>query len=185
MTLATVDDRSRPSARIVLIKDLSRTAGFLTFYTHYVSRKATELESIPYAAGVLHWDKLGRQIRLEGRVVRSPADESDAYFATRPVGSQLNAWVSEQSHSLESMEELTRKARDKAKDFGLDAAPTDDRRLPRPAFWGGYRLWFSAVEFWQEGENRFHQRLRYERTLTSRDAHHFAAGPWSCQLLQP
>ncbi len=174
-----------------MIKNLSRHDGFATFYTHYESRKAAELEGNPNAAGVLHWDSLGRQIRFEGLVVRSPADESDAYFATRPAGSQINAWVSEQSRPLESMAALEAKASDKARDLSIDAEHSEANatpagsRVPRPPFWGGYRLWFSTVEFWQEGEDRFHERYRYERTLTPRDAHHFDAGAWSCQLLQP
>lgn len=191
MTLATVDTESRPSARVVLIKNLSTTEGYATFYSHYESRKSLELDNNPHAAGVLHWDRQGRQVRFEGRVVRCPDDESDAYFATRPTGSQLNAWVSEQSRPLSDMDELERRATDKAQDLGLTADFTDRKaaqsvvHIPRPPFWGGYRLWFTAVELWSEGKDRFHERLRYERALTAMDAYAFATGPWSHQRLQP
>ena len=191
MTLATVDTASRPSARMILIKELSRSEGYATFYSHYQSRKGLELERNANAAGVLHWDKLGQQIRFEGPVVRSPEEESDAYFATRSTNSQLNAWVSEQSRPLDNIAELTRRARDKASDLGL-AAEQDDGgalesgvRVPRPPFWGGYRFWFAVVELWLEGEDRFHDRLRYERALTPIGATKFATGPWTSQLLQP
>lgn len=191
MTLATVDAASRPSARIILLKELARIEGYATFYGHYQSRKGLELEHNANAAGVLHWDKLGRQIRFEGPVVRAPSDQSDAYFATRPTGSQLNAWVSEQSRPLEDGADLARRTREKAHALGL-AAPTDDggapqsgAHVPRPPFWGGYRFWFAAVELWLEGKDRFHSRLRYERALTPMGAHDFAAGPWTCQRLQP
>ena len=191
MTLATVDTDSRPSARVVLIKDLSRTEGHATFYTHYESRKSIELDGNPHAAGVLHWDRLGRQVRFEGRVLRCPDDESDAYFATRPTGSQLNAWVSEQSRPLNDMDELERRTTEKAQDLGLTADDADGKaaqravHIPRPPFWGGYRLWFTAVELWSEGKDRFHERLRYERALTAMDAYVFSTGPWSHQRLQP
>ncbi len=191
MTLATVDAASRPSARVILVQKLARIEGYATFYGHYESRKGLELEHNANAAGVLHWDELGRQIRFEGLVVRAPKEESDAYFATRPTGSQLNAWVSEQSRPLEDIEELARRTREKAHDFGLEAgqddagAPQIGVRVPRPEFWGGYRFWFAAVELWLEGENRFHSRLRYERALTPAGTYAFATGPWTCQRLQP
>jgi pyridoxamine 5'-phosphate oxidase len=191
MALATVDSESRPSARVVLIKNLARTEGYATFYSHYESRKGIELDGNSHAAGVLHWDQLGRQIRLEGRVVRCPGDESDAYFETRPSGSQLNAWVSEQSRPLENMDELKRRTTEKAQDLGLTAERADGRtarnaiHISRPPFWGGYRLWFTAVELWAEGKDRFHERLRYERALTAMDAYSFVTGPWSRQRLQP
>lgn len=191
MTLATVDAASTPSARVILIKDLSRSEGYATFYSNYQSRKAMELEHNANAAGVLHWDKLGRQIRFEGPVVRTPEGESDAYFATRPTGSQINAWVSAQSCPIENLAELERRATDKAHDFGLAAKQTDAEAsqkgvcVPRPPFWGGYRFWFSAVELWLEGQDRFHSRLRYERTLTPMGAYAFTSGTWTCERLQP
>jgi len=190
MTLATVGENSRPSARVVLIKNLSRTDGYATFFTHYESRKSQEIGGNSHAAGVIHWDKLGRQIRFEGPVVHSPKKESDDYFATRPTGSQINAWVSAQSRSLESTTDLERRARDKMDEFGVadgagNRATMDPVLVPRPPFWGGYRFWFVAIELWSEGKDRFHRRVRYERNLTPSDSDNFDAGPWTSEMLQP
>ena len=191
MILATVDGDSKPSARVMLIKHLSRSEGYAAFYSNYQSRKAMELERNVNAAGVLHWDKLGRQVRFEGCVVRAPESESDAYFSTRPAGSQINAWVSAQSQPIENRALLERRAREKAREFGVAAKPTDAAAshnhvpIPRPPFWGGYRFWFSAVELWLEGSDRFHERLRYERSLTPSGACAFSTGPWTCERLRP
>ena len=162
------------------------------FHTNYRSRKGLELASRARAAAVLHWDRLGRQIRLEGPAVRSPAEESDAYFATRPWQSRLNAWVSEQSQPLGDPGELHRKTRHMAKEFNLPEPGSQtppskaaDAALIRPNFWGGYRLWFAAVEFWMEGTDRFHDRVRYVRTLTPLGDNAFRTGPWSWRRLQP
>ena len=118
-SLATVDKDCRPSARIVLLKDLSLTHGYGVFHTNYRSRKGTELDSRADAAAVLHWDRLGRQIRLQGPAVRCPGEESDAYFATRPWRSRLNAWVSDQSQPVKGPAELAERARRKAREFSL------------------------------------------------------------------
>ena len=192
LSLATVDNNGWPSARMVLLKELSLTHGYAVFHTNYRSRKGAELDSRARAAAVLHWDRLGRQVRLEGPAVRCPAGESDAYFATRPWQSRLNAWVSDQSQPLKDPAELADRARRKAQEFNLPdpagtATPVEstEAALERPYFWGGYRLWFMAVEFWSEGTDRFHDRVRYERTLTPSDEFSFAAGPWSWQWLQP
>lgn len=185
VALATTDAAGRPSVRMVLLKELA-PAGYGVFYTNYGSRKATELAATHRAAGVLYWHELGRQIRFEGVVVRSPAAESDAYFATRPWRSQLNAWSSEQSRPLADPAELERRAAKIVAERAADAASGDRAKpLPRPDFWGGYRLWFDAVELWIEGEDRFHERLRYERRLDARDEHSFTAGRWRRQRLQP
>lgn len=180
IALASTDRTGRPSVRMVLIKDLVPT-GYLVFYTNYGSRKAGELDATGRAAAVIYWHELGRQIRFEGVVVRSPETESDAYFATRPRQSQINAWSSQQSRPLADMSELEhRAARVAAEKGGGSASP-----LPRPAFWGGYRLWLDALELWVEGAHRFHERVRYERRLTPKDAHSFAADRWHWQRLQP
>jgi pyridoxamine 5'-phosphate oxidase len=181
LALATVDGDGRPSVRMVLLKALSEADGFGVFYTHYGSRKAQALAAHSRAAGVLYWSGLGRQVRFEGPVVRSPAAESDAYFATRPRGSRINAWVSQQSAPLTDPAELERSARRKDAELGgVDAA-----HVPRPPFWGGYRLWFDAVELWIEGVDRFHERARYRRTLTPLGDAGFAGGSWQHQRLQP
>jgi len=177
LALATADAAGRPSARMVLVKDLA-PEGYLVFYTNYGSRKAADLDSTGRAAAVLYWEELGRQVRFEGRVLRSPAPESDEYFASRPVRSQLNAWASRQSEPLADLAELERRAAEKTREIRGGA-------IPRPPSWGGYRLWFDALELWAEGADRFHERLRYTRDLAPADAFGFRAGPWSWQRLQP
>jgi pyridoxamine 5'-phosphate oxidase len=178
MALASVDESGRPSARMVLLKELA-PLGYAVFYTNYGSRKGTELIATRRAAGVLYWHELGRQVRFEGPVVRSPEAESDAYFATRPVPSQINAWSSEQSRPLPDPAALEERAAKVASTKPAAGA------LPRPDFWGGFRLWLESIELWVEGRDRFHERVRYERRLEARDAHTFETGSWKWQRLQP
>jgi pyridoxamine 5'-phosphate oxidase len=177
MALATVDAAGRPSVRMVLLKELA-PLGYAVFYTNYGSRKATELLATRRAAGVLYWHELGRQVRFEGPVVRSPDAESDAYFATRPTASQVNAWSSEQSRPLPDPAALEERAANAASK--LAAGP-----LPRPDSWGGFRLWLESIELWVEGRDRFHERMRYERRLDARDGYSFVPGRWAWQRLQP
>lgn len=184
MTLATATPAGQPSARVVLIKDFNSVEGFLVFYSHYTSRKGRELERNPLAAAVVHWDTLGRQLRFEGRVARSPRAESDAYFQHRPWLSQLNAWASDQSEPITGPGALLAQARQRAaaldRPVDADLQPlSDGGELPRPEHWGGFRLTLSAVEFWVHGEGRFHDRLGYRRDLEP------AAGSWSKAWLQP
>ena len=178
MALATVDENGRPSARMVLLKELA-PLGYAVFYTNYGSRKAGELLSTRRAAAVLYWHELGRQVRFEGPVVRSPEAESDAYFATRSRASQINAWSSEQSRPLLEPAALEERA---AK---IASTKPSSEELPRPDFWGGFRLWLESIELWVEGRDRFHERVRYERQLDARDAYTFETGRWNWQRLQP
>jgi pyridoxamine 5'-phosphate oxidase len=166
MTLATATLEGRPSARVVLLKGFDER-GFV-FYTSYEGRKATELEINPYCALVFYWGELERQVRIEGRVSRVPDEESDAYFAGRPRGSQLGAWVSEQSRPVRDRGALEERLR------GLEAE-YEGREVPRPPFWGGYRVEPETVEFWQGREDRLHDRLRYRRS----------DGLWRRERLQP
>jgi pyridoxamine 5'-phosphate oxidase len=154
MTLATAAADGAPSARMVLLKGADDD-GFL-FYSGYVSRKAGELEENPRAALVFYWRPLGKQIRVEGRVERVPDVESDEYFATRPRGSQLAAWASQQSHQMAGREELERRYAELEREY-------EGRAVPRPPHWGGYRLRPDAIEFWEHRENRLHDRTRYTR----------------------
>jgi pyridoxamine 5'-phosphate oxidase len=182
MMLATVSADGRPSARVVLCKDIRVEPGYLVFYTNYESRKGQELAATARAAAVFHWDSMHRQMRIEGRVVRSPAAESDAYFASRPWGSRLGAWASRQSRPIESRAALLLAVARVTARYGAQAAI--GRAIPRPEHWGGFRLWAEAVEFWVEGQFRIHDRVRYTRTLTPADGE-FAAGAWSMSRLQP
>jgi pyridoxamine 5'-phosphate oxidase len=185
MALATVNASGAPSVRMVLLKELA-PEGYGVFYTNYGSRKAAELDYRARAAGMLYWESIGRQVRFEGPVVRSPAEESDAYFASRPVRSQLNAWSSQQSRPLASLADLDAAAESVARQLGIAMdAETAERPVPRPVHWGGYRLWFDTVELWAEGVNRFHERVRYRRDLERVDAFAFRAAAWTWQRLQP
>jgi pyridoxamine 5'-phosphate oxidase len=154
MTLATADAEGAPSARMVLLKGAGED-GFV-FYTGYGSRKSEELEQNPSAALVFYWRPLGRQVRVEGSVERVSEAESAEYFATRPRGSQLAAWASRQSRPLGSREELERRYAELEREY-------EDRDVPLPPHWGGYRLRPEAIEFWEHRENRLHDRFRYTR----------------------
>jgi len=153
MSLATVDADGTPSARIVLMK-LIEAAG-IVFFTNYQSRKARAMESTGKAAAVFYWEPIDRQVRFEGRVLRIPESESDAYFATRPRGSQIGAWTSPQSQRIESLEVLEARREEMEARFG-------DGPVPRPPFWGGYTLEPTVMEFWQGRTDRLHDRVRYE-----------------------
>jgi pyridoxamine 5'-phosphate oxidase len=154
MALATATPDAAPSVRMVLLKGFDERG--LVFYSHYTSRKGRELEANPQAALLFHWRPLGRQVRVEGSVERVVAEESDAYFATRPRDAQLGAVASRQSEPLGSREELF----ERLEGLELDL---DGRSVPRPPTWGGFRLVPTAWEFWQHGPSRLHDRFRYER----------------------
>ena len=187
MVLATADSTGQPSARVVLCKDIVAAAGWIRFYTNYLSRKGRELAANPRAAIVFHWDHRGRQVRAEGRVERLPDAENDAYFQSRPWQSRLGAWASRQSQPVESRDGLKLAIAASARRFGIPyagpgspepAAVTAD--IARPPHWGGYRLIVSAVELWVEGAYRIH-----DRALWTRSAGAESAGAWSVVRLQP
>ena len=178
MALSTVDAEGRPACRFVLLKGFDTRLGFAVFYTNYLSRKAHELDATGWAAASLYWPPAGRQLRLEGRVTRSPDAESDAYFASRPRASQLNAWVSAQSHPLSAvgLEPVL---------ASFEGKFPEDTEVPRPPGWGGYRIWLDSVEFWVEGAARFHERVRYTRDIRDDGAGGFAGSDWQHVRLQP
>lgn len=154
VALATADGRGRPSVRMVLLRGVDER-GFV-FHTNYNSRKAKELDANPHGALCFHWHSLEEQIRVEGRVERLPPEESDVYFRSRPRGSQLGAWASNQSAALRSRETLEEEYRETERRF--DGGP-----VPRPPFWGGFRLIPDRIEFWYGRPDRLHDRLRYTR----------------------
>ncbi len=183
MTLVSVGADQRPSARVVLCKSFLPDPGYLVLYTNYRSRKCVELDNNPHVSLVLHWDELRRQIRIEGIAVKSPPAESDAYFASRDRGSQLGAWGSDQSRPIASRDALLRQLDKRAAELGISDDP--DKPIPRPAHWGGIRVWADAVELWIEGADRVHERARWTRELTPESDSTFASTPWVGTRLQP
>ena len=166
MALATAGAGGRPSARMVLLKSADER-GF-AFFTNLESRKGTELAANPRAALLFHWIALGRQVRVEGAVERVPDEEAEGYFRTRPLGSRIAAVASPQSRPLADRAELERLVVEARARF-----PGDE--VPLPAHWGGFRVVPEAYEFWQHGDDRLHDRIRYER----------AGGGWTRTRLAP
>jgi len=189
MALATVDADGSPSARIVLCKILVEDPGYVVFFTNYASRKARAIEATGRAGAVLHWDPLDRQVRLEGPVVRSPEEESDAYFASRPLESRLGAVVSEQSRPLASRRELLDRLEARVRELGLDPGiplGEQNHEIPRPSTWGGYRLWPEVVELWSAGPGRVHDRAVWTRRVAARaGTSECETGGWTTTRLQP
>jgi pyridoxamine 5'-phosphate oxidase len=166
MGLATADARGQPSLRIVLFKGLHQ--GGFTFFTSYDGRKAQELAANPQAAATFWWDRLERQVRIEGRVERLPRAMSEEYFRRRPRESQLGALTSHQSQVVDSREALDRRWEENARQYA-------GQEIPCPEFWGGYVLLPERVEFWQGRVGRLHDRLLYTR----------AGSGWRCERLEP
>jgi pyridoxamine 5'-phosphate oxidase len=166
MALATSTRDGAPSARMVLYKGIYR--GGFGFFTNYESRKSRELDTNPRAALVFHWDSFERQIRVEGRVERCTAAESNRYFASRARFSQLGAWASRQSETLSSRAELDERLVEIEARFARG-------KIPRPEFWGGYRVVPEQIEFWQGKQHRLHERTLYTRR----------GSKWKTSLLSP
>lgn len=165
MTLATVASDLRPSTRVVLVKGYDERG--ICWYTNYESRKGQELAGNPYAALQFHWVELERVVRIEGRVEKVSAQESDAYYASRPLDSRIGAWASPQSQVIPGRSVLVANAAKYGAQFMLHP--------PRPPHWGGYRLVPDAWQFWQGRKSRLHDRLRYRQ----------AGGEWVRERLAP
>jgi len=166
MTLATATRAGKPDARIVLLKSFDDSG--LVFYTNYESRKGKELAGNPQGCLLFYWSKLWRQVRIEGPVEQVSAAESEAYFRSRPLGSKIGAWASNQSGVVESREMLDQRYAELSERYGTD--------VPRPPYWGGYRIHPEVIEFWQGRDNRLHDRLRYRLQ---------ADGTWVIERLGP
>ncbi|TCK01452.1 pyridoxamine 5'-phosphate oxidase [Volucribacter psittacicida] len=165
MNLATVGADGRPSARMVLLKEVNEQ-GFV-FFTNYLSHKGQDLAANPFASLTFFWSELQRQVRIEGRVEKISAEQSDQYFASRPYTSRLGAWASEQSQPIENYRSLLTKA--------AKLALTYPRQVPRPPHWGGYVVIPDMMEFWQGRASRLHDRIQYQ----------FQQGEWHKRRLSP
>lgn len=184
MTLATVDARGEPHARIVLCKHLVSDPGYIVFFTNYRSDKGVHLAAHGRAAAVFHWDALHRQVRMSGPVIKSPVAESDAYFNLRPLGNRIGAWASQQSQPLASRAQLAQQVADVEQRFGVNSRDKEGT-IPRPPHWGGFRLWPDSVELWLEGPGRVHDRAVWKRQLQRRDEFSFDCGTWTATRLNP
>jgi len=192
MTLVTVGTDGMPSARVVLCKSFAANPGYLVFYSNYESQKCLDIDGNASVYVLFHWDSMGRQIRIGGQAIRSPDAESDAYFASRDVGSQIGAWGSDQSQPLESRDALIQQIRQRAAAQGVpmhDDTSTqvaaDAANISRPPHWGGIRIWATSIELWIEGKDRIHDRALWTRTLSPSAEGEFSATTWTGIRLQP
>jgi pyridoxamine 5'-phosphate oxidase len=176
MTLATVDPDGRPSARMVICRGFDRDAGWLVFYTDRESAKGRALAAHPWAALVFHWEAFERQIRIEGPVTHAPDRDSEAYWRSRPLDARIVTAASEQSRPIASRATLLARIDETARRLGT--------HVPRPARWGGYRVWAERVELWAGQPARAHDRALWTRPLERR-AGGFRGGPWRATRLQP
>ena len=169
-----------PDSRVVLCKDMDIEKGYLVFFTNYQSAKGEQLKTNPKASALFHWDNLGRQIRISGNIVRSPVMESEHYYNSRHPLSRLGAWASDQSQAIESREALLERLEEEKERF----KPAGEN-IPRPAHWGGYRLWATKVELWISHPGRIHDRAVWTRDIKDQQADEFHFSKWTATRLQP
>jgi len=169
-----------PDARVVLCKKIDIEKGVLVFFTNYQSAKGEQLKQHPQATAVFHWDNLGRQIRVSGQVLRSPAMESENYFNSRSKLSRLGAWASDQSQPVESRQTLLNRLDEQKERFAVAGD-----NIPRPPHWGGYRLWANKVELWISHRGRIHDRAVWTREMTDIQKEEIHFNSWQATRLQP
>jgi len=168
VSLATSNKNNIPSVRMVLLKDFSKN-GFV-FYTNLNSQKGKELKQNPYAAMCFHWKSLLRQIRIVGKISLVTNEVADEYYSSRAYESRIGAWASKQSEELKTRDQLIKSIEDYKKKFN------DEKNVPRPSNWSGWNLSPESIEFWLDGDNRIHERLKYTKK---------SSGQWTKSLLSP
>jgi pyridoxamine 5'-phosphate oxidase len=179
--LATTDNKGHPDARVVLAKSIDVKHGFLVFYTNYESSKALQIMENSRASSVFYWDKMKRQVRISGLCIQSPDNESDDYFARRPLENQINATVSQQSQIIDDYATLVSQYTKMLSKYQNTAFSS----LKRPKHWGGFRLYFSSLEFWIAGSSRFHQRYKFNREINQLSLSSISKNSWKMSKLQP
>ena len=186
-SIATTNQEGSSNVRMVLCREINIVDGYVVFYSNYNSTKAIELAYQPKCSGVFHWDNYGYQIRIKGYALKSPQDESDDYFLSRSLGSQVAAWASQQSNSIGSRKDLESQFDKALKKFNIERKQLaiNDKKLPRPPFWGGYRIWIHQIEIWLNQNDRFHDRLLFQRDLSLKGNAYISTQGWTKKRLQP
>jgi pyridoxamine 5'-phosphate oxidase len=187
MAIATSNSQGLPNVRMVLCKEINTEEGYVVFYTNYNSVKSMEIKENPKCSALFHWDKLGYQIRIRGEILQSPDEENDAYFASRHLGSQVGAWASNQSNPVVDRQALDDQFRKILDRFNLtnESITRNEKKIPRPPHWGGYRLWIEEIEFWLNQKDRLHDRLHFKRALTISSEDIETEKNWTVKRLQP
>ncbi len=187
MAIATSNSQGLPNVRMVLCKEINTEEGYVVFYTNYNSVKSMEIKENPKCSALFHWDKLGYQIRIRGEILQSPDEENDAYFASRHLGSQVGAWASNQSNPVVDRQALDDQFRKILDRFNLtnESITRNEKKIPRPPHWGGYRLWIEEIEFWLNQKDRLHDRLHFRRALTISSEDIETEKNWTVKRLQP
>jgi pyridoxamine 5'-phosphate oxidase len=187
MALATVNSKGEPNVRMLLCKEINTQQGYIVFFTNYNSVKGIEIKDNSKSSAVFHWDKLGYQVRIKGKIFQSSNEESDEYFASRSLGSQIGAWASNQSSPIKDRQTLDHQFDTTLDQFEInnDSLSTISKKIPRPSNWGGYRFWVDEVELWKNCKDRLHDRFHFKRALSINDNRVEATNNWIITRLQP